>query len=359
MSRDIRALVDLAALVHNAGVARAAAPRSRMLAVVKANAYGHGLIQVARTLAEQADGYAVSCLEEAIALRDAGLDKPILLLEGFFDAVELPLIERYRLDCAVHSAWQIDMLERYNAERPISVWLKVDSGMHRLGVRPEQTPACYQRLRECRSVAEHVRLMTHLAFADDRDDAYTRYQFAEFERATAGLPGERSVGNSAGVLAWPGSRTDWVRPGIMLYGASPFADGRPERPPLRPVMTLRSRLVAVRPCRKGERIGYAGRFECPEDMTVGVVAAGYGDGYPRHAPNGTPVLVDGRRTGIVGRVSMDMLCVDLRGIEHVAPGADVTLWGEGLPVEEIAAACGTISYELLCKLTQRVRFEYI
>lgn len=358
MTRNIHAQVDLGALRHNLRVARAAAPHSRLLAVVKADAYGHGLLPVARAAGDLADGFAVSCLEEAIPLREAGIDKPILLLEGFFDPSELPVIERYGLDCALHADWQLEMLERARVARPIPIWLKIDSGMHRLGVRPEEARAFYWRLRDCPAVDQHVRLMTHLAYADDRSDEYTHYQLENFERATEGLPGERSIGNSAGVLAWPRTRSDWVRPGIMLYGASPFADGQPSPAALRPVMTLRTRLVAVRQCRKGDRIGYAGRFECPEDMPVGVVAAGYGDGYPRHAPCGTPVLVDGRRAGIVGRVSMDMLCVDLRGLEHVRPGAEVTLWGEGLPVEEIAAACGTISYELLCKLTRRVRFEY-
>jgi alanine racemase len=357
MSRGTRAAVDLAALRHNLGVARAAAGRSRMMAVIKANGYGHGLRKAASALLS-ADAFAVSCLEEALPLREAGLLHPVLLLEGFFDAPELRSIASHRLDVVVHADWQLEMLEGTRLPRPLRVWLKVDSGMHRIGFPPEQVKAVFQRLQACRAVCE-IRVMTHLACADDRDSDYTEGQLAVFEQACAGLPAERSLANSAGLLAWPVTRADWVRPGIMLYGASPFADARPERPPLRPVMTLSSQLIAIHRYRRGDRIGYAGGFVCPEDMPVGVVAIGYGDGYPRHAPNGTPILVGGRRTSIIGRVSMDMLCVDLRGLDRARVHDPVTLWGKGLPVEDIASACGTISYELLCKLTRRVRFEYV
>lgn len=356
MSRDARAAIDLAALRHNLGVARAAARGARVMAVIKANGYGHGLQQVASALLS-ADAFAVSCLEEALPLREAGLLHPILLLEGFFDEYELRTIASQRMDVVVHAPWQLDILEATRLPCPVRAWLKVDSGMHRLGFPPEQVRNAFDRLRACRTVSE-VRLMTHLACADDRSSDYTQQQVAVFNGVSEGIPAERSIANSAGLLAWPATRCDWVRPGIMLYGASPFIDPAGERPPLRPVMTLTSQLIAIRHYRRGDRIGYAGAFVCPEDMPVGVVAIGYGDGYPRHAPNGTPILVDGKRTSLVGRVSMDMLCVDLRGLDHAREHDPVTLWGDGLPVEEVADACGTISYELLCKLTGRVRFEY-
>ncbi len=359
MTRDTRAVIRLDALQHNLDMARKAAPGARVMAVVKANGYGHGLLRVARAM-RCADAFAVTSLDEAIPLREAGFAHPILLLEGLFEPRELDAFSRYRLDMVVHSDWQLEVILGSRTPRPLSVWLKVDSGMHRLGFAPEAVPAVASRLQASRAVSKHIRFITHLACADDRDDTTTEAQVHAFDRATVGLAGERSIANSAGLLAWPETRGDWVRPGIMLYGASPFVDGRESPQPLRPVMTLGSRLVAINHFRKGDRIGYGGSWACPEDMPVGVVAIGYGDGYPRHAPSGTPVLVGGHRTQLVGRVSMDMICVDLRGIEpEVDVGEPVVLWGEGLPVEEVARWSGTISYELLCGLTGRVRFEEI
>lgn len=355
MSRDVRAVIDLAALRHNFSVVKKFAPTSRAMAVVKANGYGHGMREAAKALVS-ADAFAVSCLDEALTLREEGLLHPIVMLEGFFNSSELRIIAAHRLDIVVHTEWQLEALEQDRLQRPVRVWVKVDTGMHRIGFQPEQVSAVLQRLQACASVRE-VRLMTHLACADDRSSDFTLQQLAQFEQVCAGQPLERSIANSAGILAWPGSHAEWVRPGIMLYGASPFADGG-ERPDLRPVMTLSSRLIAVQHYRRGETVGYAGSYVCPEDMPVGVVAIGYGDGYPRHASNGGPVLVKEHRTNILGRVSMDMLCVDLRGIDDAQVDDPVTLWGKGLPVEEVAEACGTIAYELLCQLTQRVRFEY-
>lgn len=355
MTRDVRAVVDLAALRHNLAMVRAAAPSSRVMAVVKANGYGHGLQETAKALVS-ADAFAVSCLEEALTLREAGLLHPIVLLEGFFDSDELRAITTHRLDIVVHADWQLQVLERCRLQRPIRVWVKVDTGMGRIGFQPERVGAVLERLRACSAVRQ-LRLMTHLAYADDRCSPKTEEQLALFERISAELGLERSIANSAGILAWPATHAEWVRPGIMLYGVSPFVDDGP-RPELRPVMTLSSRLIAIQQFRRGDTVGYAGSYVCPEDMAVGIVAIGYGDGYPRHASNGGPVLVKGRRTTILGRVSMDMLCVDLRGFDDVQVNDPVVLWGAGLPVEEVAAASGTIPYELLCKLTQRVRFEY-
>lgn len=357
MSRDTRAVISAGALRHNLQVARHAARGARILAVIKGNGYGHGLLRVARALSD-ADAFAVTCLEEAVPLREAGFVHPILLLEGVFEPSELEIASRYRLDLVVHADWQLDLLERHNGSRPLSVWLKVDTGMHRLGFAPELVPRVCERLRACRGVGPHIRYMTHLACADDRENRMTPRQLACFDGALSGLPGERSLANSAGLLGWPEVRADWVRPGIMLYGASPFVDGLEPRPDLRPAMTLCSRLIAINQVPEGDTVGYGATFRCPESMPVGVVAIGYGDGYPRHAGTGTPVLVNGFETRLVGRVSMDMLTVDLRGLEgRVQVGDPVTLWGDGLPIERVADHAGTIAYELLCGVTRRVHFE--
>ena len=334
-----------------------AAPGRRVAAAVKAEGYGHGLVRVARTL--DADAFAVACIEEALTLREAGIDRPILLLEGVFEAAELPLCARHGLDIAVHHPEQVLMLERARLDRPLRVWLKLDTGMHRLGLEPETTPAVFKRMRNCPAVAVAIGLMSHLARADERDRDDTRQQWRVFEAATAGLPGERSLANSAAILGWPGTHFDWVRPGIMLYGASPFVDSLAPAEDLRPVMTLRTRLIAINRLRRGEPVGYGGTWICPEDMDVGVAAIGYGDGYPRHAPSGTPVLVNGRAAALVGRVSMDMITLDLRQHPEARIGDPVVLWGEGLPVERIAQAAGTISYTLLCGVTARVRVEVV
>ena len=345
--------VDVAALRHNLRRARAAAPASKIMAAIKANGYGHGLLRVAHALHE-ADGFGVACIDEAVQLREAGINKPITLLEGFFSSDELEAIGRYKLLPAVHHAEQIEMLEQARLSQPLQVWLKVDSGMHRLGFAPEQAAVAAERLQRCANVADLFGCMTHLANADNLDDTLTVQQVETFRRATAAVPGVRSISNSAALLGWPQSHAEWVRPGIMLYGVSPFIGGRAEHHDLRPAMTLRSELIAVNSLRRGDAVGYGGGWVCPEDMSVGVVAAGYGDGYPRHVPNGTPVLVNGVRVPLVGRVSMDMLTVDLRSQPDARPGDPVVLWGEGLPVEEVAESAGTIPYDLLCRVMPRV-----
>ncbi|MFO7858400.1 MAG: alanine racemase [Ectothiorhodospiraceae bacterium] len=357
MTRETRAAISVPALRHNLAVARSYAGASRVMAVVKGDGYGHGLLRVAYAL-RGADGFAVTCLEEAIPLREAGFAHPILLLEGPYEPDEVQLASRYRLDLVVHSEWQISVLRNARLPRPVNVWLKVDSGMHRLGLRPEQVPQAHARLSASMSVAAHIRLITHLAEADDRESPVTQRQLECFAAGVDGLHGERSVANSAGLLAWPPTRADWVRPGIMLYGATPFDVADPPHTPLRPVMTLTTRLNAIYEHHEGDAIGYGGTWVCPETMPVGVAAIGYGDGYPRHAPSGTPVLVNGTRTQVIGRVSMDMICIDLRGVpEPVDIGDTVTLWGDGLPAEEVADWAGTIAYELFCTVTRRVRFH--
>ncbi|MCC5811844.1 MAG: alanine racemase [Ectothiorhodospiraceae bacterium] len=357
MSRDTRAVISAGALRHNLQVARHAARGARVMAVIKSNGYGHGLLRVARALSD-ADAFAVTCLEEAVPLREAGYVHPILLLEGVFEPRELEIACRYRLDLVLHSEWQLELLESHRLSRSLSVWLKVDSGMHRLGFPPELVAQVHQRLLNTASVGPHIRYMTHLACADDRNDRRSLQQLERFSAAVDVLRGERSLVNSAGLLGWPDLVADWARPGIMLYGASPFIDGQEPKPDLRPAMTLCSRLIAINQVRKGETVGYGATWTCPEDMPVGVVTIGYGDGYPRHAPSGTPVLVNGLETQLIGRVSMDMITVDLRGIrDQVSIGDPVTLWGDGLPIERVAEKAGTIAYELLCGVTRRVYFE--
>ena len=350
------ALIDLDALRHNLQVARDSAPDSRVVAVIKANAYGHGMERAAAAL-DQADMFGVARVEEGVRLREAGVEKPLLVLEGCFSDGELAAAEQHRLQLAVAEPEQLERLQRARLQRPVHCWLKVDTGMHRLGIPREHAAAAFADLEAAPAVADKLRLMTHLACADDPDAGYTDTQLHRFTPLARAFGVETSIANSAGILAWPASHGDWNRPGIMLYGSSPLRDGVPQDHGLRPVMTLWTRLIAVRRLNRGDPIGYGGSWSCPEEMPVGVAAIGYGDGYPRHAPSGTPVLVNGERAPLVGRVSMDMITIDLRGQPHARVGDPVVLWGEGLPADEIARAAGTISYELFCGVTDRVTFR--
>ncbi|MFH1045306.1 MAG: alanine racemase [Pseudomonadota bacterium] len=355
MPRPIRASFKLSALRHNLGVARRHAPRSKIWAVMKADAYGHGLARVAQALAD-ADGYALLDLNEAVRLREAGIAKPILLLDGVFEPADLALVDRYRLALAVHDCEQILMLERARLSSQIAVWLNLNTGLNRLGFARSQLGAAYNRLQAGGKVAA-ISLMTH--FADADGPAGIAAPLARFVESTAGLQGERTLANSAAVLRYPETHADWVRPGIMLYGCSPFADVSAQALDLRPVMTLTSEIIAIQDLKPGDRVGYGGTFVAQQAMRIGVVACGYADGYPRHAPGfndrNTPIVVAGKRTATVGRVSMDMLCADLSAIAEARVGSPVTLWGEGLSADEVAASAGTVSYELLCALAARVR----
>lgn len=356
MTRPARVTVDLDALRHNLQRVRALAPGRRIMAVIKADAYGHGIERAARALRD-ADAFGVACLEEARQLRVAGVRGPVTLLEGPFAAGELLEISRLELEIVVHSPAQLDMLERTALENPVAAWLKVDSGMHRLGFDPAFVPKAWQRLSDCAAVRGPTRLMTHLARAAAPEDSMTAVQLERFAAACDGLPGERSIANSAAILACPASHADWVRPGLMLYGVSPLVGGTGAGHGLKPVMSLRSELISVRHVRAGESVGYGATWTCPEDMPIGVVAAGYGDGFPRHARSGTPILVNGIRCAIIGYASMDMLTVDLRAAPDAGVGSGVELWGPGLPIEEIAAHSGTVAYELLCGVhRQRLNF---
>ena len=356
MTRPARACIDLTALKHNFNRVKQAAPGSRVMAIIKANAYGHGLLDVARSLAD-ADAFGVAMLEEAIALREAGFDRRIVLLEGAFDAGEFMLISGYRVDVVVHHRSQLEMLEQARLARPLDVWLKLDTGMHRLGFPPAAVADVVQRLKHVGQVGS-IFFMSHFACADEQDHPSARDQLQRFHEATDDLAGERSLANSAGILGWPAARFDWVRPGIMLYGSSPLSGATARQLDLHPVMTLETRLIAVNEHRQGEAVGYGGDWVCPESMPVGVAAIGYGDGYPRHLPSGTPVLVNGRPAALAGRVSMDMVTIDLRSMPEAAVGDTVTLWGRGLPVDDIAGRAGTIAYELLCGISARVSRQY-
>jgi alanine racemase len=355
MHCDPHAIIDLAALRHNLGVARRAAPNSRVMAVIKANAYGHGAPRVARALGD-ADALGVARVSEGVRLRREGIRQPVVVLEGCCDSAALAAAAASDLQIAIHTPEQLQLLRQCPPARPLACWLKIDSGMHRLGFPPAEAAAAFHELRASPGVGE-VRLMTHLACADDRADPATEGQLARFLPLLRELGTEGSAANSGGLLGWPQARLDWVRPGILLYGAAPFADASGPELGLRPVMTLRSRLIAVRRFGAGEPIGYGATWRCPEAMPIGVVAIGYGDGYPRHARAGTPVLLHGRRAPLVGRVSMDMITIDLRHHPQAAIGDAVTLWGEGLPAESVAGPADTIPYQLFCGVTSRVALQ--
>lgn len=352
------AVIDRRALRHNLQQVRRFAPQSRLIAVVKANAYGHGLLDTAHTL-QDADCYGVARLSEALTLRAGGIVKPILLLEGFFSAEDLPLLAANNIETAVHSNEQLAALEQADLPRPLRVWMKLDTGMHRLGVHPEQAEAFYQRLCACRSVAQPVNVMSHFCRADEPQLDVTPQQIACFEQFTQDKPGLRSISASGGILLWPQAHYDWVRPGIIMYGVSPLAEPYGESFGLEPAMALTSSLIAVRSHKAGEPVGYGGTWVSERDTRLGVVAIGYGDGYPRSAPSGTPVWINGREVPIVGRVSMDMMSVDLGPDSTDSVGDEVLLWGKPLPVERIAAFTGISAYELITKLTARVVTQYL
>src|SRR5437879_7622718 len=348
--RPIRVRIDSAALRHNLDAARRRAPRSRVCAVVKANAYGHGLARAARALAA-AEGLALIELEAALELRRSDERRPILLLQGFFSPEELEPIAAHGLTTVVHDAEQLAMLERARPAKRIAVVAKLNTGMNRLGFPAEDLRGVLERLRNCPG-AGAIALMTHFADADGKRGV--RWQLERFEAATAGVDLPKTLANSAALLRYPDAHKDWVRPGIMLYGCSPFPDESAAALGLKPAMTLESELIAVRDLRPGDSVGYGRTYTAGGPMRIGIVACGYADGYPRHAPTGTPVLVGGRRTRTVGRVAMDVLFADLTAIPEAAVGSPVTLMGEGLSADEVAASAGTVSYELLCALAARV-----
>ncbi len=350
MARPIHASFDLSALKNNLAVARRYAGSARIMAVIKANAYGHGLLRVARAL-EKADGFALLELDDAVRLRDAGFRQRILLLEGFFAPDELREIAYHGLSVVVHAREQVQMLAALRGDAKIDVFLKFNTGMNRLGFAAAGAPQVIDELRAVACVGDIV-LTTHFSDAEDTDGI--EQQLGEFDRHVARPGFSRSLANSAALLRFPTALGEWVRPGIMLYGASPLPQSGAVQLGLRPAMTLGSVIIATQQLKRGDTVGYGRQFLADRDMRIGVVACGYADGYPRQAGIGASALIDGVRVPLVGRVSMDMLCVDLTGVARANVGTPVVLWGEGLPVEEVAAAAGTVSYELLCALARRV-----
>ncbi|RXZ32875.1 alanine racemase [Oxalobacteraceae bacterium CAVE-383] len=359
MPRPLVATIDISALRHNLAVARRQAGGAKVWAVVKADAYGHGLARGMRGFAD-ADGLALIEPDYAVRLRELGWRKPVLLLEGFFDKADLLVAVQHEFQVVVHCEEQIALLETaLPAGAQLDVHLKMNSGMNRLGFKPAIYHDAHARLRRIAGV-RGIALITHLANADEADNPALPLarQLTNFAEGAQDLPGQRSVANSAADLLHPEAAADWVRAGIMLYGGTPCSRAAAEFD-LLPAMTLRSEIIGVQNLDAGDAVGYGSRFVAPQPMRIGVVACGYADGYPRHAPTGTPVLVNGVRTSTLGRISMDMLMVDLSGIADAAVGSPVVLWGEGLPIDEVANAAGTIGYELMCALAARVHIEQI
>lgn len=356
MSRPTFMTIDLGALRHNLQRVKELAPQSALMAMVKANGYGHGIVRVAKSL-EKADALGVASLEEGLILREAGITQPIVLMEGLFYPEEIFEASRGKFTLVVHHMPHVEMLEKAKVDTPFPIWLKINTGMHRLGIDPQDLFQAYERLQKASAVKKPIGLMTHFAEADMVESQATNAQIQRFTEATKNLPGPRSLSNSAGILAWPAAHADWVRPGIMLYGASPFSNKSGLDYQLQPVMTLWSRIIAIINVKKGGKVGYGGQWEAPEDMLIGVVGVGYGDGYPQFADNGTPVLVNDIRCQLVGRVSMDMLAVDLRNVPQAKIGDMVKLWGTGLAVEDVAKFSKTSAYEILTRMTPRPKIE--
>lgn len=351
MSRPIFASISTAALKHNLKQARHYAPQAKIMAVVKANAYGHGLLAAASALAE-ADGFGVVELDEAIALREAGIRQTILLLSGFFSAAELLLISEYRLSIVIHCQEQLESFLCSGLPVRTDIFLKMNTGMNRLGFAPSEFLAAAQRLLDS-GQAGNITFMTHFACAEEPggiDEASTL-----FFKTIGDKNFSKSLANSAALIRYPETHCDWVRPGIILYGASPFQEESAVQLGLLPVMSLQSEIIAIQNVLAGGTVGYGKSFTAEKPMRIGIAACGYADGYPRHAPSGTPIAVSGQRTTTVGRVAMDMLCVDLTGLDSTDVGSKVTLWGEDISVDEVARAASTVSYELLCALARRVK----
>lgn len=360
MSFGARALIRLGALRKNIRVIRAGAPGAKVMAVIKANAYGHGMVAVANCL-DDVDSFAVARLPEAVLLHESGIDKPIVLLAGVLTRLELDEALRRGFEIVVHCAEQIDLLETCGSGSA-TVWLKFDTGMNRLGFAPGQATELVTRLRDCDAVKE-LRLMSHLSSADDLDSPVTGEQFAAFRSVVEGFDGAVSIANSPGTMGWPqvadareslGFTGDhWIRPGLALFGISPFEGRTGQDLGLSPVMQFEARLITIKPLREGARVGYKGRYQSQQDTMLGIISAGYGDGYTRHFRTGTPVLINGRRVPLIGNVSMDMIAVDLGADAPDAVGDVATLWGDGLAVEEVAPWADAIPYELVCGVMNR------
>ncbi|WP_288345225.1 alanine racemase [uncultured Pseudoalteromonas sp.] len=350
--------INLQALAHNLAQVKRFAPGCKVMAVLKANAYGHGLVKIAQYL-NDADAFAVARIDEALALRAGGLTKPIVLLEGFFHQDDLPILLANNFQTIIHDENQLTTLENASLDAPIACWLKVNTGMHRLGIAPSQFESFYNRLKASPNARDDIKLMTHFSCADDINDEKTAQQIALFDSLASDKTEQHCLANSAGIIAWPKGHGEWVRPGLMLYGVSPMLNGVGQQHGLEPVMRLKTRVIAIRDVDAEQCVGYGGRWHSDKPTKLAVVAMGYGDGYPRHAEQGTPVVIKSQRYGIVGSVAMDMITVDIGdNRDNIKVGDEVIMWGPELPVEEIAQCATTIPYELLCNITPRVSYEY-
>lgn len=361
MSRPFTVELDLAALRHNVKRIRNIAPQSKILAMVKANAYGHGLISIAKALTD-AEGFGVSCSEEALYLRQAGIKQRIVLMEGLFSKDEIPLLTDYELDTVIHDRNQLSLLSEHPLPHTINVWLKINTGMNRLGFSPHDFAAVLQKLNHCPWL-NIVCVMTHFASADKSENTSTKCQIKLFEQTIKEYKFPTSLANSAAILAYPRAHADWVRPGLMLYGVSPFPDSSGAQHALKPVMTLKSKIISIHQLESGDRVGYGGAWMAPKPLRVGVVAIGYGDGYPHRAESGTPILVNNKLSELIGQVSMDMLTVNLSTQLDAKIGDPVVLWGTGLPLEQVAESTSSFRFELLCGINRgqlvRTRIEEI
>jgi alanine racemase len=358
MRRSAHALIRLEHLEHNLKILRTFASNSKIISVVKADAYGHGLAKTAQALAKS-DAFAVSCPNEAVELRAARILHPIISLQGFSNEAELTMIADANVQAVIHSDHQIKLLQKHKLNQSIQVWLKIDTGMGRLGFRPEDARYAYQQLEQIKSISK-IRLMTHFANADLLDNDSTQCQLKSFDNVTKSFPGcERSAANSAATLAYSNSLYEWVRSGLALYGVSPFQADKtqPDTSELKPVMSLRAPLISIKQCKQGDKIGYGSTYICPREMRVGVVAIGYADGYPRAIENPVNVSLNGNLAPVIGRVSMDMITIDLNDTD-ASIGDDVELWGDDISVTDIASAANTISYELLCGISGRIHRQY-
>lgn len=358
MKRSAYALIKLEHLAHNLNILRSYAPHSKVISVVKADAYGHGIAKTAQALTTS-DAFAVACTNEAAELRSAGILHPIICLQGFSDEVQLQMIADANVQTVIHSEHQIKLLQNYRLNQSIQVWLKIDTGMGRLGFRPEDVRHALQRLEEIKNISK-IRLMTHFANADVLNGEYTQNQLKSFDNICKNYSDkEKSAANSAAALAYTNSHYEWVRSGLVLYGISPFQTDKPhpDTSELKPVMSLLAPVIAIKQFKKDECIGYGSHFKCPNDMRVAIVAIGYADGYPRALTTPMNVFINGNLAPIIGRISMDMMTIDITHL-NASVGDDVELWGEDISVSEVAASANTISYELLCGISGRVRFIY-
>lgn len=358
MTRPSRVIIDIKALEHNFSRIKELVHNSKVMAIIKADAYGHGIVRVAKTLRD-ADAFGVACLEEAEQLRIASITTPIILLEGPYKPNDLSLIIKLNLEVVIHNEYQLELLEKSKIDGAIKVWLKIDTGMHRLGFSVDKTEEMLRRLMLCRNINSTPILMSHLATANEKNHALTYQQLDAFREISKIVNIEKTIANSAAVINFPDVHFDWVRPGLMLYGVSPLINSCGHDHGLKSVMTLESEIISIQYLSKGEPVGYGATWRCPENMPVGIIAAGYGDGFPRHAKSGTPILVNNIRCPLIGRASMDMLTIDLRNQSNAKIGDRVVLWGGSLPIEEIATYAETIPYELLCGVHKRLQFvEY-